>query len=407
MAKSLQIRRGTTSEHNIFTGLSNEITIDTDKKTIITHDGEKAGGYALAREDLSNITDEILTTKGIAKTDLSNVSSETISEKGFAKKDLTNISDEAIFAKNIAKKDLSNITDDAKATEEKAGVVQFATEEEVSIGTEKFKAISPFTIKNISITSTGLPPEHISGFKITKTADKSITISKGMAKSKDGSCDIIIKQAIQKQFDLSWNEGDNTGGFAGELNETLQPNTVYHIFALHNPETKMSDIGFDKDKNATNILRVAGERQYTQCRRIGSVSTDATSNISEDSIAGAGEFKTDWLVVSPSLVTTIVHNLNIPATEQKLKGYVKIITPNNAWNAGDIIDISLSNYEALETYMYELRIKLNIEKNQTLIIHGEHTALFSGAKTGGPGLVERNTCQFLLSIKYPTKYDVD
>ena len=106
MAKSLQIRRGTTSEHNIFTGLSNEITIDTDKKTIITHDGEKAGGYALAREDLSNITDEILTTKGIAKTDLSNVSSETISEKGFAKKDLTNISDEAIFAKNIAKKRL-------------------------------------------------------------------------------------------------------------------------------------------------------------------------------------------------------------------------------------------------------------------------------------------------------------
>ena len=48
MAKKLQLRRGTTSQHSSFTGAVGEVTVDTDKKTVVVHDGSTAGGVPLA-----------------------------------------------------------------------------------------------------------------------------------------------------------------------------------------------------------------------------------------------------------------------------------------------------------------------------------------------------------------------
>ena len=50
MAFALQLRRGTTAQHSAFTGLVGEVTIDTDKDTIVIHDGSTAGGIPLAKE---------------------------------------------------------------------------------------------------------------------------------------------------------------------------------------------------------------------------------------------------------------------------------------------------------------------------------------------------------------------
>jgi hypothetical protein len=50
MAFAFQRRRGTTSAHSSFTGLVGELTVDTDKKTVVVHDGSVAGGYPLSRE---------------------------------------------------------------------------------------------------------------------------------------------------------------------------------------------------------------------------------------------------------------------------------------------------------------------------------------------------------------------
>lgn len=44
MSRQIQIRRGTAAEHNNFTGAIGEITMDTTKKTLRVHDGEKVGG---------------------------------------------------------------------------------------------------------------------------------------------------------------------------------------------------------------------------------------------------------------------------------------------------------------------------------------------------------------------------
>ena len=49
-AYAIQFRRGTTAQHSSFTGLLGEVTVDTDKNTLVVHDGSTTGGYPLARE---------------------------------------------------------------------------------------------------------------------------------------------------------------------------------------------------------------------------------------------------------------------------------------------------------------------------------------------------------------------
>jgi hypothetical protein len=50
MSFAFQRRRGTTSQHASFTGLNAELTVDTDKKTVVVHDGSTAGGFPLSKE---------------------------------------------------------------------------------------------------------------------------------------------------------------------------------------------------------------------------------------------------------------------------------------------------------------------------------------------------------------------
>jgi len=53
MATELKLRRGTTAQHSTFTGAEAEVTVDTDKETVVVHDGSTAGGFPLATEALS------------------------------------------------------------------------------------------------------------------------------------------------------------------------------------------------------------------------------------------------------------------------------------------------------------------------------------------------------------------
>ena len=58
MSRQIQFRRGTSTEHQTFTGAIGEITVDTTNKTLRIHDGTTAGGTILAKQseipDLSN-----------------------------------------------------------------------------------------------------------------------------------------------------------------------------------------------------------------------------------------------------------------------------------------------------------------------------------------------------------------
>jgi hypothetical protein len=51
MPKQVQMRRGTTAEHAGFTGAQGEVTVYTDRKALVVHDGATAGGVPVARLD--------------------------------------------------------------------------------------------------------------------------------------------------------------------------------------------------------------------------------------------------------------------------------------------------------------------------------------------------------------------
>ena len=54
MATQVQFRRGTTGQHSGFTGAVDEVTVDTEKKSLCVHDAVTAGGFPLLKEDGSN-----------------------------------------------------------------------------------------------------------------------------------------------------------------------------------------------------------------------------------------------------------------------------------------------------------------------------------------------------------------
>jgi len=64
MSTAVQFRRGTAAEHDSFTGLVGEITVDTTNDTLRVHDGSTAGGFRLAKYsevfDPSNLTAHLI-----------------------------------------------------------------------------------------------------------------------------------------------------------------------------------------------------------------------------------------------------------------------------------------------------------------------------------------------------------
>jgi hypothetical protein len=64
MPAQVQFRRGTTVQHNTFTGAVGEVTLDTTKQTLIVHDGSTAGGIAelVSRTGTQTLTNKTLTS---------------------------------------------------------------------------------------------------------------------------------------------------------------------------------------------------------------------------------------------------------------------------------------------------------------------------------------------------------
>jgi hypothetical protein len=76
MATQVQLRRGTATENNSFTGAQGELTFDTTNKRVRVHDGSAAGGFELVTEDGSgNITTGTVTADGLT---VENTSGSTV-----------------------------------------------------------------------------------------------------------------------------------------------------------------------------------------------------------------------------------------------------------------------------------------------------------------------------------------
>lgn len=57
MSRQIQFRRGSSAEHETFTGVPGEITVDTTNNTLRVHDGQTPGGTTLAkRSEIPDLT---------------------------------------------------------------------------------------------------------------------------------------------------------------------------------------------------------------------------------------------------------------------------------------------------------------------------------------------------------------
>lgn len=72
MSFAFQRRRGTTAQHASFTGLLAELTVDTDKDTVVVHDGSTAGGFPLSKQR-NTVNAQTGTTYTLVLTDADNV----------------------------------------------------------------------------------------------------------------------------------------------------------------------------------------------------------------------------------------------------------------------------------------------------------------------------------------------
>ena len=136
MATQIQRRRGTTAEHSTFTGALGELTVDTDKKTVVVHDGSTAGGSPLAvaatvASTYAPIASPTLTGTPTAPTAAAGTSTTQIATTEFAK---------------------------AEAASAAAAVaLSFASSAENAAGTVEGKAVDPLGIRE-ALNASGSAP---------------------------------------------------------------------------------------------------------------------------------------------------------------------------------------------------------------------------------------------------------
>ena len=210
MAKIVQRRRGTTTDHNNFPGAAGEITVDLTDKTVRVHDGDNTPfaegqptGYPLARADMSNVSGtptgggvgvaqlnlndgaagQVLQTNGsgvLSFVEISDVSSATIGG------DLSGtVGNAQIIVGAVGNNELASlsVTNDKIAD----GTIQQAKLSNISIGSAQLQTNSVITSKilNANVTESKLSTNSISTIKIIDlnvTTDKLANLSVTAAK---------------------------------------------------------------------------------------------------------------------------------------------------------------------------------------------------------------------------------
>lgn len=121
--------------------------------------------------------------------------------------------------------------------------------------------------------SIGLPRRYLSGLQTAINAGSPTTkidIGAGKCRSDDDSVDIVIAATLTKQLNAAWAAGNNGGLGAG----AVAANTGYHVFAIYNPTTTVSDVLF-----STSYAAPAMPGGFTKKRWIGWIRTDGSSLI--------------------------------------------------------------------------------------------------------------------------------
>jgi len=298
MSTAVQHRRGTTAQHETFAGAVGEITVDTDKKVAVVHDGSTPGGTPLARESVvAELAEELDGKAGVsvyasksagytaAKTDAGAIhrcSAEitvalTAATTLGANWTLTVIADGG---------DVTIDPDSSETINGEATLVVADGDAAYLICTGSgFKAVTipsaasvatrvdtaaaqSFTAaqqaqgrSNISAALKG----HIYGMTLSNNATDAtndIDIAAGEAASTETTPVLmLLATSMTKQLDSTWSVGTNAGGRdTGSISDG-----VWYVFLIQRSDTGVVDVLFSKSKTSPTM-----PANYDRKRRVGS-----------------------------------------------------------------------------------------------------------------------------------------
>ena len=158
MATQIQLRRGTTAQHSGFTGAVAEVTVDTDKETVVVHDGSTAGGYPLATEAQVNdrlqvanatatfVTKAIAVSSNNALVNLINDRMQVANVSSLVSTEVSNLVDSAPEALNTLNELAAALGDDSN----------FATTTATTLGTKASNTYVNSTFQTIAVERAAL-----------------------------------------------------------------------------------------------------------------------------------------------------------------------------------------------------------------------------------------------------------
>lgn len=173
----------------------------------------------------------------------------------------------------------------------------------------------------ISTKGVSYLPKQVTISNGTDT-DHDIDFAAGNFQFDDQSGQAVLG-ALTKQIDAAWAAGTGNGGLD---TGTVANDTTYHLFAIHNPTTGISDALFSASLSPTM------PSGYTKKRRIASLITDGSANIRNGSYIfnRDGSYKflynsgiADLADTTPATVRTAFTVTAPPSTESILRMVAK------------------------------------------------------------------------------------
>lgn len=210
-ATAVSFRYGDRSAHEVFRGVTAEITVDLDTPTLWVHTGDSSKpGTPLAREDLANVTQAAITGKGVAKSNLMNVNladadltevRRRLSSLNYTNRDLSDITEAAYTKLDIdyARKSLDNVNKNAITDK---------------IGSDTYAAVDLANVTQATIAGKG----------IAKTDLTNVTTAtiKGKGIASNTLDNVTISDATRTTLDLQ-----KTSNIVDLENDTILNNGTY------------------------------------------------------------------------------------------------------------------------------------------------------------------------------------
>ena len=168
MAKQLLFRGGNTAGHNAFTGGNKEITVDTQKKTLVVHDGATPGGSPLAKE--SSLNDHINSTGNVHEIEFSEINSKPNTLAGYGITDADTKDEVSLKINNAVNTAVSDLVDSSPELLNTLDELANAIGDDPNFATTVANSIAAKVTKNADIVAG-------TGTKVTYDAKGLVTSS--------------------------------------------------------------------------------------------------------------------------------------------------------------------------------------------------------------------------------------